>query len=49
MNNIAQYYKILGLDITSSTTEVKTAYCGLAKKWHPDRFISQPEKFKQAE
>lgn len=49
MTDISQYYKILGLDITASATEIKTAYRNLAKKWHPDRFVNVPEQLKQAE
>ena len=49
MNSISQYYKILGLELTASTAEIKIAYRNLAKKWHPDRFISQPEQLKKAE
>ena len=49
MSSISTYYKILGLDITASPAEIKTAYRNLAKKWHPDRFVSQPEKLAQAE
>lgn len=49
MTDISKYYKILGLDITASSTEIKTAYRSLAKKWHPDRFVNVPEQLKQAE
>ncbi len=31
------YYKILGIDVNASTEEVKRAYLGLARKYHPDR------------
>jgi len=29
-------YKVLGLDKTASPAEIKKAYRGLAKKYHPD-------------
>ena len=49
MNQLAQYYRVLGLDTTATLEEVKQAYRSLAKKWHPDRFINQPQtsKFKR--
>jgi tetratricopeptide (TPR) repeat protein len=31
------YYKILGLQRTASTKEIKKAYRELAMKWHPDK------------
>lgn len=31
------YYKILGVDKTSSQDEIKKSYRKLAKEWHPDR------------
>lgn len=43
MNEFAQYYQVLGLEITATPAEVKQAYRSLAKKWHPDRFVNQPQ------
>lgn len=39
MNNINQYYEILGLKPGASQMEVKQAYRKLAKVWHPDSSI----------
>ena len=48
MNQFAQYYRVLGLDTTATLEEVKQAYRSLAKKWHPDRFVNQPELLEKA-
>jgi DnaJ-domain-containing protein 1 len=36
MAGFIDYYKILGLDKTSSTDDIKKAYRKLARKYHPD-------------
>ena len=43
MKKLAKYYEVLGLKTTATPAEVKQAYRELAKKWHPDRFIQQPQ------
>ena len=32
------YYKILGIDRTASSKEIKKAYKKLAMEWHPDKY-----------
>ncbi|MGI0481395.1 DnaJ domain-containing protein [Geminocystis sp. CENA526] len=46
---MVKYYQILGLNTNATEEEVKKAYRSLAKKWHPDRYINQPEKLAEAE
>lgn len=43
MNNIGQYYEILGLKPGVSLAEIKQAYRGLAMVWHPDRYPNNPQ------
>jgi curved DNA-binding protein CbpA len=42
--NINQAYKILGLKPGASLDEIRSAYRGLVKKWHPDCFIDEIQK-----
>lgn len=44
-----KYYQILGLNNNATEEEIKKAYRTLAKKWHPDRYINEPEKLAEAE
>jgi len=36
-HKVIDYYKVLGIDETSSSEEVRKAYLKKAKKYHPDR------------
>ena len=38
------HFEILGVNQYSTNTEIKKAYILQIKKWHPDKFSSQPEK-----
>lgn len=48
MNNIIEYYEILGLQLGASQADVKQAYRDLAKTCHPDCF-PDPQLKQQAE
>lgn len=47
--DIARFYKILGLSSNASLKEVKQAYRVLLKKWHPDLFYDNPERQQKAQ
>lgn len=49
MNNLQQYYTILGLQPGASLFEIKQAYRDLAFVWHPDRFPDTPHLKQKAE
>ncbi|WP_019509508.1 DnaJ domain-containing protein [Pleurocapsa sp. PCC 7319] len=49
MNDIAQYYAILGIKHTASPEATKKAYRNLAKIWHPDRYLNNPLLKEKAE
>jgi len=48
MNPLSKYYQILGLKDKATEKEIKQAYRFLAKKWHPDNYVNEPEKEKIA-
>ena len=39
---------LLGVDPDASVDKVKASYFALAKKYHPDRYANDPEKYKAA-
>ena len=48
MTDIQKYYCILNLKNNASLEELKTAYRQEVRKWHPDRFIEDKEKQREA-
>ena len=49
MQELEQYWQILGLAPNASKAEVKEAYRDLVSVWHPDRFAQNPRLQKKAE
>ena len=45
---MAKHYKTLDLPYGAEFAEVKSAYRKLMRKYHPDRYASDPEKYKAA-
>ena len=36
------WYEVLGVEPVATDDEVRAAYLGLVKVWHPDRFAAEP-------
>jgi tetratricopeptide (TPR) repeat protein len=49
MNDISQWYGILGVGLNASPKAIKIAYRELAQLWHPDRYVDDPELKARAE
>lgn len=49
MDDIKQYYQVLGVSAHADIKEVKQVYRKLAKLWHPDNFHHDPQQQQQAE
>jgi curved DNA-binding protein CbpA len=41
---VADYYELLGIDVTASTAQIRKAYLRLAREKHPDRFTDPDER-----
>ena len=49
MSHLRRYYDTLGLRPGASFREVRRAYLGLVRQWHPDRFASDPPRQRLAQ
>jgi COMPASS component SWD3 len=47
--DIENFYKLLELPFNAPQAEIKSAYRSLARQYHPDRFIGEPNKLKESE
>jgi len=48
MKSLDDYCKVLGVDTRATSKELKKAYRGLVKRWHPDQFLHDPRLLKDA-
>ena len=48
MKSVDDYRKILGVDYKATSKELRKAYRGLVKKWHPDQFMHDPHLLENA-
>ena len=49
MPTLHDHYQILGLSPGATLDQVKQAYLKLARQWHPDRFVEDPQQQQVAE
>ena len=49
MNNLEQYYEVLGISSNASIDEIKQAYRDLTQVWHPDRYAHNSRLQQKAE
>ena len=47
MKRIKEYKKLFKVEGPINLKELKTAYRGLVKEWHPDKFQDQERRMKQ--
>jgi len=48
IKSVDDYCKVLGVDSKATSKELKKAYRGLVKKWHPDQYLHDPRLLKDA-
>ena len=48
VKSVDDYCRVLGVDSRATSRELKKAYRGLVKKWHPDQFLHDPRRLKDA-
>jgi hypothetical protein len=37
------WFDVLGVSPVATEVEIRAAYIGLVKRWHPDRFVGRPD------